>query len=790
MRQREWEALLLVLTTTDSAPVRDAVLATPTNVETMMSRGQDEMLRHFGQVLTVEELNRLQHALNGNINGRELKKLMRTPSKKPYDRPEKSIKQESVSSDLLIPKFPICKGPAQKLINYCFQQKLERVPEETLMEQQTRVQNWLWMVQAHRQKIERRTSRKYVPTLSLEQQPGFCYLHLFRREIQKLIDWPRYPTLHEVCSWDPELRNEEVKFEFTREGVRLYHFKPGGNTDWKELEEINKTMGHVLVGAERRSFADVARSMQGHRITRQRAREWFNGLTEEEYRRTVFEWGLGGIPRRTFNIQRWVDHSRSLQNLPPLRGTGLQALAFSNALARPTPIHQVPGYCYLSLFREEVRTAFDWPAYPSWSMIATWNESLRQETRFDLTHLSRMWHLVENDLGSGTWETVQRMSLSRYANDPWDINTRLDLPLLNPWKFPPPAPEGSTPVQITTAENAREAAGLHNTTIDNDRITAATAIGTTIGEIAWVTRPPPKPAKPTIKMDMPDPYEGDPAEISNWIRSMEVYFQVVNMDDMGNMILMMLQRIRKGKGNRAGTYSAVKLKEWIDAEREFARRVGEGTMTRIATYEERIQALSQGTTPVEDYIIRFKSIAPLTGFNNYALVARFKAGLNPSLGFEVIKNRAPADDNLDAWYDRSTELVRDYRDAKKTFGDRGRRNDCPPQTKTANSDLTPVASSSRATKTTRDPNAMDINRKRTPFKCYNCRKLGHMARDCKAPKKPRDKGKEVIRAVTTTETSTVEKEGTPKKEQWRRLWEEASEEEKQEMMKDMGFQND
>ncbi|KAF8636955.1 hypothetical protein AX14_010367, partial [Amanita brunnescens Koide BX004] len=218
MRQREWEALLLVLTTTDSAPVRDAVLTAPTNIETMMSRGQDEMLRHFGQVLTAEELNRLQHALNGNISGRELKKLMRVPSKKPYDRPEKSIKQESVSSDLLIPKFPVCKGPAQRLLNYRFQQRLERVPEETLMEQQTRVQNWLWMVHAHHQKIERKSSRKYIPTLSLEQQPGFCYLHLFRKEIRELIDWPRYPTLHEVCSWDPELRNEEIKFEFTREG--------------------------------------------------------------------------------------------------------------------------------------------------------------------------------------------------------------------------------------------------------------------------------------------------------------------------------------------------------------------------------------------------------------------------------------------------------------------------------------------------------------------------------------------------------------------------------------------
>ena len=82
-----------------------------------------------------------------------------------------------------------------------------------------RIQNWLWMVRAHRQKIERKSSRKYILEISLEQQPGFCYLHLFRREIRRLIDWPQYPMLHEVCSWDPELRNEEVKFEFTREGV-------------------------------------------------------------------------------------------------------------------------------------------------------------------------------------------------------------------------------------------------------------------------------------------------------------------------------------------------------------------------------------------------------------------------------------------------------------------------------------------------------------------------------------------------------------------------------------------
>ena len=192
-------------------------------------------------------------------------------------------------------------------------------------------------------------------------------------------------------------------------------------------------------------------------------------------------------------------------------------------------------------------------------MIATWNESLRQErVNFDLTHFNRMWHLVENESGSGSWEVVQRMLLSRYANDPvgatWMTNAARWLIQViigyqhafgptapQPMVIPPPAPEGLTPAQIAEAENARDAVRLHNNTVDTDRIMAATAIGNTIGEIARITRPLPQPTKPTIKMDMPDPYEGDPAEISNWIRSMEVYFQVMDMDDMGNMILMMLQ---------------------------------------------------------------------------------------------------------------------------------------------------------------------------------------------------------------------------------------------------------
>ena len=38
--------------------------------------------------------------------------------------------------------------------------------------------------------------------------------------------------------------------------------------------------------------------------------------------------------------------------------------------------------------------------------------------------------------------------------------------------------------------------------------------------------------------------------------------------------------------------------------------------------------------------------------------------------------------------------------------------------------------------TAKDPDAMDVDRKCNTFNCYNCRKPGHIAKNCRAPKKP------------------------------------------------------
>ena len=98
------------------------------------------------------------------------------------------------------------------------------------------------------------------------------------------------------------------------------------------------------------------------------------------------------------------------------------------------------------------------------------------------------------------------------------------------------------------------------------------------------------------------------------------------------------------------------------------------------TWDKAIRALhdlKQGYLPVEDYIVQFKSLVPLTEFNNYALVTQFKAGLHLKLGYDIVRAGALADDDLEAWYARSTEMARAFRDAKRFYGDQGSKRTTP-----------------------------------------------------------------------------------------------------------------
>ena len=146
-------------------------------------------LNHHGKVLTVEERNRLQHTANGNIKDVTKQRGHQAMTVRPYERPQ----QQTVKK----PTF---------WKNYYFEEGLAQIPYETKSEEEVRFYGWCWMVYASTMSLKpRMDGAKFNLLILIEEQPGWCYLRLFKREYRDIIDWPSFLTLMEICSWEVEL---------------------------------------------------------------------------------------------------------------------------------------------------------------------------------------------------------------------------------------------------------------------------------------------------------------------------------------------------------------------------------------------------------------------------------------------------------------------------------------------------------------------------------------------------------------------------------------------------------
>ena len=114
------------------------------------------------------------------------------------------------------------------------------------------------------------------------------------------------------------------------------------------------------------------------------------------------------------------------------------------------------------------------------------------------------------------------------------------------------------------------------------------------------------------------------------------------------------------------------------------------------------------------------------------------------------------------------EMARAFRDAKRFYGDQGSK-------RTTLRVTNAQASSSNKKEETKltvkeETHEVKLERWSGPFKCYNCQKEGHIARNCKEPRK--EKGKYKARAVDVN---------------WKELWENVSEDDRKEISRAMGF---
>ncbi len=151
-----------------------------------------------------------------------------------------------------------------------------------------------------------------------------------------------------------------------------------------------------------------------------------------------------------------------------------------------------------------------------------------------------------------------------------------------------------------------------------------------------------------------------------------------------------------------------------------------------------LRELKQGKRPVEDYIIDFKSWAQLTNFNEIALIAQFKGGLNAPLGMKIVENGALGDGStvgdLQLWYDQATALDKAWRDGQKLYRvamqpafrlrfapmTGGNQSSMPQEARPAADTTGATVSSATPSGSRSNPDAMQIDRRRGLVKCYNC----------------------------------------------------------------------
>ena len=68
------------------------------------------------------------------------------------------------------------------------------------------------------------------------------------------------------------------------------------------------------------------------------------------------------------------------------------------------------------LFKEQYHKAFDWLAFPTWSKIALWDETLWKEGKYRVTVKGKLWHIEEDEVRGELWMMVRYLALGKHLS--------------------------------------------------------------------------------------------------------------------------------------------------------------------------------------------------------------------------------------------------------------------------------------------------------------------------------------------------------------------------------------
>ena len=80
----------------------------------------------------------------------------------------------------------------------------------------------------------------------------------------------------EICSWEIKLCDERAMVGLVKaKGKSVWHVEGRGDLSWVHLTKMKEDLGHILLGADQRSYVAVAARAANQRLTQANTRILF-----------------------------------------------------------------------------------------------------------------------------------------------------------------------------------------------------------------------------------------------------------------------------------------------------------------------------------------------------------------------------------------------------------------------------------------------------------------------------------------------------------------------------------
>ncbi|PFH45216.1 hypothetical protein AMATHDRAFT_127214, partial [Amanita thiersii Skay4041] len=255
----------------------------------------------------------------------------------------------------------------------------------------------------------------------------------------------------------------------------------------------------------------------------------------------------------------------------------------------------------------------------------------------------------------------------------------------------------------------------------------------------------PPPAVPTTdwgpKMAPPPYYNGSMTSCEAFINACQIYI-AAKPRDFGNVtakIMWILLYMQTGMAQQFCDSFLVYMQspefqtEFIQAAvgvdpieilyRNIYQAFGDPNKQATAILE--LTTMKQGSKSAEEHVQCFKQAYGHSGYQETAGIHELKQSLNTPL-LDKCMSVPELLTTLDKWYELVIWLDRQWRQARQGSNQQTQRNWQVP----ANQQNQPQQWRPPTQPVQWDPNAMQVDRNCSAFRCYNCGQTGHMARNC------------------------------------------------------------